>query len=348
MSEATAKKDEPEDGEEAGPEDDKPMTFWEHLEELRKRIVYSLVAVTAGCLVAWYYKEKLLYFLTKPLKDAWESNHLAGNPDLNFSSPEGSFLAYFNLSLIGGLGLAAPVVFYQLWSFVAPGLYAKEKRYVIPFVMFSSILFVGGGYFGFLAAFPFTFGYFLSLAGDIGGVTVKPTLMMDDYISFTLKTLLGFGIVFQIPILMMFLARIGLVTHIKLFRWARYYIFIAFLVAAILTPPDWASQLVMAFPACGLYFMSIGLVYIFQRPEALAAERELQREKAAAEAEEKAEREARAKAERDRERERERLRRERQKLLAAKAAEAKPEATKPEAEKSKADAPEAGKSDKQS
>lgn len=293
----SAKKEEPtpKEGEESdAPEDDRPMTFWEHLEELRSRVVKAVLALCVGTGITWYFKERVLAFLYEPMKEAWIERGLPNAPSLNFKSPADPFIAYFNLSLIGGIVLAAPFIFYQLWSFIAPGLYAKEKRMVIPFVFFSSVLFIGGGYFGYRAAFPITFGYFLSLAGDVEGtVQVTPTLMMDDYISFVMKMLLGFGAIFEIPILATFLARVGLLTHTKMIRWMRYYIFIAFFVAAVLTPPEWTSQLVMAVPACLLYFASIGLVYVFQRKEALAADVERMKEK-------KAEEEAKARAEKAR------------------------------------------------
>lgn len=269
------KGDPPEPDEEApggpdGPEEDRPMGFWEHLAELRTRIVRALLALIIGSAVAWNWKEKILVAIVKPFTDSWRAENLPGEPSLHFAAPGDAFLAYFNLALIGGGALAAPVIFYQLWGFVAPGLYAREKRFVIPFVTVSSVLFVGGGYFGYLTAFPITFGYFLGLSGNVDDVvTVTPTIMMDDYIGFVTKMLLGFGLIFQIPILFTFLALAGIVNHKQLIKWARYYIFLAFFASAILTPPDWASQLVMAFPACGLYFVSIALVRIFQRKESL-------------------------------------------------------------------------------
>jgi sec-independent protein translocase protein TatC len=263
------------------PEDDKPMSFWDHLEELRVRLVRATLALLVGCAVAWNFKEKILAVIAQPFNDAWPKDKFPNGVQLHFASPGDIFLSYFNLSLIGGAALAAPIIFYQLWSFVAPGLYAREKRYVLPFVFASSALFVGGGYFGYLSAFPVTFGYFLSLAGDVEGVvTVVPTVMMEDYITFVMKMLLGFGLIFEIPILFTALARIGVVNHKMLIKYVRHYIFAAFVVAAVLTPPDWASQLIMAIPACLLYVVSIGLVYVFERREALEAWESEQREAA--------------------------------------------------------------------
>lgn len=261
------------DTETDAPEDDKPMTFWEHLEELRKRIVRSMLVLIVGCSIAWSYKDRILETIVRPFSDSWRAEGIPGEPSLHFAAPGDAFLAYFNLSLIGGIALTAPFLFYQLWAFVAPGLYAREKRYAIPFVVCSSALFVGGGYFGYLTAFPVTFGYLLSLSGPVGTtITVTPTVMMGDYIGFVTKLLLGFGIVFEIPILFSFLALAGIVNHKQMIKWSRYYIFGAFVVAAVLTPPDWASQLVMAVPACLLYGISIGLVWLLERKEDLAFE----------------------------------------------------------------------------
>ncbi len=281
--------DEPEEQPEAGgPEDDKPMTFWEHIEELRRRLVWALLWLFAGCIVSWYFKKDILDFISKPFYDAWEHEHVAGTPSLNFDSPGAPFTALIKLSLIGGAALSAPFLFYQLWSFIAPGLYSKEKKYVIPFAVVSSGLFVGGSWFGYLAAFPLTFGYFLSFAGDIGGdksVRIVPTVMMEKYIDFVMQMLLGFGIVFEIPIVLTFLAIIGVVNHRMLLGFTRYYIFIAFVASAILSPPDVTSMIVMAIPACLLYFASIALVYVFQKPEFRLESEESKKAKALKEAE---------------------------------------------------------------
>jgi len=269
------------DDEEQGPEDDKPMSFWDHLGELRTRVVYSLIALIIGCAITWFSKEKLLAKITDPFCASWKAHAVPGACNLHFSTPGGDFAAYFTLALIGGFAIAAPVIFYQLWAFVAPGLYAKEKKYVIPFVVASTFLFVSGGFFAFKFALPLTFGYFLSMSGSVeGAVTVTPTIMMEEYIDFVVKILLGFGAIFEIPILFTFLSLAGVVNHKQMLRWARYYIFAAFLIAGILTPPDWASQLVMAIPASGLYFLSVGLVFIFQKKSALKAWEDREQEKA--------------------------------------------------------------------
>ncbi len=258
------------------PEDDVPMTIWEHLDELRKRVTWSVITLVVGMVAAWQYKERLLEVLVRPFRESWQAQGLAGPTTLHFAGPGDGMLAYFKLSMIGGAAVAAPVIFYQLWSFIAPGLYAKEKRFVIPFVFFSTLLFVGGGYFGFKLAFPMTFSFFLSASGTIGdSVTITPTVMMADYISHVTTWLLAFGLIFEIPLFLMFLGLAGIVDHKQLIRFSRYWVFIAFVIAAVITPPDVVQQLVIAAPMVVLYFASIGLVYLVEKkmtPEEKAAD----------------------------------------------------------------------------
>lgn len=242
-----------------------PMTFWEHLDELRKRLIWCVVAFFGSCMAAWYFQNPLLEVLVKPFKDSWVERQLPGDPTLNFDAPAAAFTAIFKLSMLGGVVIAAPIIFYQLWSFVAPGLYAREKRFVIPFVVLSSLLFAGGCWFGWRAAVPFMFSYFLSFAGKIGeqGVTLTPTIMMGPYIDFLTQTLFGFGIIFELPLLLLFLSIAGVVNYLHLIRFGRWFVLIAFVIAAVLTPPDVTMQLTMAIPLCVLYVLSIGLAYLF-------------------------------------------------------------------------------------
>jgi sec-independent protein translocase protein TatC len=253
-------------GEEDEP-DDKPMTFWEHLEELRRRLIWSVIGFFAGCCIAWGMHERLLAILRKPFDEAWIAQNLPGKPNLHFSAVAGAFQAYFKLAMIGGGALAAPFIFYQLWKFVAPGLYAREKRFIIPFVGFSTVLFIGGGYFGWRVVFPISFNYFLSLSQvEVGSAPITPTVMMNEYIDFCAQMLLAFGIIFEMPLLLFFLSIAGLINYLHLLKFARYFILVAFIVAAVFTPPDVTSQLAMAVPMCLLYAFSIGIVRIFGKP----------------------------------------------------------------------------------
>lgn len=247
------------------PEDDSPMTFWEHLDELRKRITYAVVALVAAVFVAWEVREPVLDALTQPFILAWREQKIKGDPNLNFSAPGAGFTANFQVSMVIGLALAAPVIFYQLWAFIAPGLYAREKKFVIPFVMLSTLLFVGGGYFGWRAAFPIAFNYFLGFSGTLGthGLQIQPTIMLDNYLDFVIQMLLAFGLIFELPLFLLFLSIAGIVNYLTLLKFGRWFILIAVILAGLLTPPDVTSQLIMGVPLIALYFVSIGLAYIF-------------------------------------------------------------------------------------
>jgi sec-independent protein translocase protein TatC len=260
-----------ESAEDPHPTDDseggKPMTFWEHLEELRKRLIHAAIALFVGCLVSWEFHGRLLKALEVPFASAWHAAGLPGEADLHQAAPAAGFTAYMKLSLIGGAALAAPVIFYELWAFIAPGLYAREKKYVFPFVGLSSLLFVGGGWFGWRVAVPLSFRFFLNLAHDTSAdVTITPTFMVGEYIDFCLQVMLGFGATFELPIVLLFLSIAGVVNHLTLIRYGRWFVFLAFVVAAFITPPDAVSMLVMAIPLCLLYGVSIGLVYVFGKP----------------------------------------------------------------------------------
>jgi sec-independent protein translocase protein TatC len=243
------------------------MTFWEHLEELRARLVKAIVAGLIGGAVCWYYREKLLVWLTKPFMDAWNSGHLSGKASLHFPAPASLFVAYIKIAFIGGIVISLPVILYQLWAFVAPGLYSREKKLAIPFVVSSCALFAAGGYFGWKLVFPIAFQYLLGFSGPVGteGFEVTPTVMIDDYIEFVSRMLLAFGAVFELPVLIFFLSIAGVVTHVHLWKFFRYFIVIAFIVAAIITPPDVTSQFLLAVPLILLYLLSIGIAWLVVR-----------------------------------------------------------------------------------
>jgi sec-independent protein translocase protein TatC len=261
----------PHESDETPPEDDeggKPMTFWEHLEELRTRLIRSMLALFAGCVVAWEFHVRILELLKVPFAAAWHAANMTGEPPLHQSALTGGFMAYLKLSLIGGAVVAAPVVFWQLWAFIAPGLYAREKKYIIPFVTFSTLLFAGGGWFAWKVVMPISFRYFLALASEGGDAhaAITPTIMVGDYIDLCMQIMLGFGLTFELPMLFLFLGIAGVVNHLTLIKYARWFIFAAFVIAAVVTPPDVISQLTMAIPMCLLYGVSILLVYLFGKP----------------------------------------------------------------------------------
>jgi sec-independent protein translocase protein TatC len=242
------------------------MTFWEHLEELRKRLVYMLLSFALGAGVAWYLREPILGWLTRPFVQAWSGTSIGGTAQLHFPAPQSLFIAYVKLAGIAGIVFSLPLLLYQLWAFVSPGLYSREKRYAVPFVVSSCALFALGSWFGWRFAFPAAFHYLLGFSGKVAeGIVVEPSVMIDEYISFVSQMLLAFGAVFELPVLVFFLSIAGIVTHHTLIRYWRIFVVLSFVIAAIVTPPDPLSQLLLAVPLCLLYFVSIGVAYVFGR-----------------------------------------------------------------------------------
>jgi sec-independent protein translocase protein TatC len=248
------------------------MTIWEHLEELRSRVIKMMGAFLIGAIVAWVYHENILRILAQPFVEAWNSNaELKGVAALYYPAPASAFIAYVRLSALTGIVAALPIILWQIWSFVAPGLYSREKRFAIPFVVTSCLLFAGGGYFGWKIAFPAAFQFLLGFGGDVGSsFKVVPTVMVPDYIEFVMHMLLAFGIAAELPVLVFFLSVAGVVTHRHLIKFARYFVVIAFVISAIITPPDPMSQLLLAIPLCLLYVVSIGVAWLFSRKRVAA------------------------------------------------------------------------------
>ncbi len=248
------------------------MTLWEHLEELRSRIIKMIFAFMLGAGIAWWKKKLLLAILTEPFVTAWKPSAVGGVPALHFQTPAAGFIAYVKLAGLAGLVFALPIMLYQVWAFVAPGLYAKEKRLAIPFVVSSCVLFAGGAYFGWRFAFPPAFQFLLGIGGQVGeGLRVEPTVMLDEYVGFVTQMLLAFGAAAELPVVVFFLAVIGVVTHQHLIKFFRYFVVIAFIIAAVITPPDPLSQLLLALPLIGLYGVSILVAWLFGRKRELPA-----------------------------------------------------------------------------
>jgi sec-independent protein translocase protein TatC len=246
------------------PEDDVPMSFFEHLGELRTRLIRALLGVVPGVAVGWLFKERLLEFLVEPLTVAWKTQDL-GEPSIHFKNPIDPFVAYLKMAVIIGVLLASPWIFWQLWMFISPGLYRRERRLALPFVIFSTIFFAGGAVFGYLVVFPLGFETFLGFAGKLPSeeLSIEPTIMIDEYLSFATRLLLAFGIVFEIPVIVTFMAAAGIVNWRQLLRFSRWWILVSTVLSAVLTPPDVASQLLMVVPLVVLYFASILLAWIF-------------------------------------------------------------------------------------
>jgi sec-independent protein translocase protein TatC len=250
----------------ATPEDDVEMGFFDHLTELRKRVIRAMIGLFPGMIVAWMFKEHLLEYLLQPMIEAWVKLDL-GQPNINFIDPTEIFVAYLKISIFAGAVASAPWFFWQVWGFIAPGLYRRERRMAIPFAFFSSTFFLGGVAFGYFIVFPLCFEFFLDFAGTLpsGQLDVRPMISAERYLSLAVRLLLAFGVVFEIPVVITFIAAAGMVTWQQLLKFSRWWVAISAVLAAFLTPPDIASQLMMLIPMVGLYFVSILLAFIFQR-----------------------------------------------------------------------------------
>jgi sec-independent protein translocase protein TatC len=251
-------------GESVGPEDDHPMTVLEHIGELRSRLIKALLGLIPGVSIAWWYKEYLLDFLLAPLTQAWRQLGL-GEPTVHFSNPVDLFVAYMKIAMICGVLVSSPWMFYQIWAFIAPGLYKRERFYAIPFVFASTLFFAGGAFFGYKVVFPAGFETLLGMSGMLPSATIRvqPTIMLDEYMTFATHMLLAFGVVFEVPVVVLFLALAGIVNWKQLLSFGRWWVVIASIIAAVLTPPDVGSQMMMLVPLVVLYFFSVALAYFF-------------------------------------------------------------------------------------
>ncbi len=243
-------------------EDDK-LPFLEHLEELRKRLIVCAVAVLIGFCIAYGFKEVLFEILTQPLIEAMETGE-----KLVFTGIAEAFFTYLKVAFLAGLMLAAPVILYEFWMFVAPGLYVHEKHVMLPIVFLSSFFFIGGALFGYFIVFPLGFKFFLAFASE----TIRPLPSMREYLSFSSSMLLAFGAVFELPLILVFLVRLGVITINYLKKNRKYAILVIFIVAAILTPPDVISQIMMAIPLMILYELSIIGAKIFGKKKSEESE----------------------------------------------------------------------------
>ncbi len=237
---------------------DVKMPLTAHLEELRWRLVKSLVAVAIAFAAIYNYADQLFAVLTRPLLALQ-----AGPVELIGTGVSEAFFTKLKVTFIAALFAASPVLFYQGWMFVAPGLYEHEKHYVRPFVFFATLFFALGAAFCYSVVFPVGYRFFLAEYATIG---VSPSIRISEYLSFTSRLLLAFGITFELPVVTFFLARIGALTHHTMIHYLRYAILFIFITAAVLTPgPDIASQLLMAGPLLLLYGLSIGVAYVFAK-----------------------------------------------------------------------------------
>lgn len=224
--------------------------FTEHLGELRDRLIRCFIAVGIGFILAYFFKERLFEILAEPLIIAMEDN--AGTKMIFTGLPE-AFFTYLKVSLLAGIVIATPVLFYEFWMFVSPGLYRDEKKYLLPIVVLSVFFFILGASFGYFVVFPYGFKFFLGFATE----TIHALPSMRKYLSFASKMLLAFGFVFELPLILTFMARMGLVTIPFLKKNRKYALLLFFVGAALITPPDVITQIMMALPLIILYEISI-------------------------------------------------------------------------------------------
>ena len=233
------------------------MSFLEHLDELRKRLIYIAYSLLVGCVVAYLFIQKIFDFIMKPMQQM-----LPPGGKLQYTSGSEPFMLYIKIGFLAGIFIASPLILYQVWKFIAPGLYSHEKKFAIPFVVMSTVFFVLGGLFSHYVAFPWTWQFFNSFGNDY--MVFMPKI--DDAFSIYTMMLLGMGLVFEMPTLVLFLARMGMVTGGFLLRHAKYALLVIAIVAAVVSPgTDAMSMIVFAIPMLGLYIISIGVAFIFQK-----------------------------------------------------------------------------------
>ena len=221
-----------------------------HLEELRRRLIVAGSAWLVGMLVCYAFAQQLFQFVSEPLRQA-----LPVGSSLVFIQATEPFFTYLKLAAMAGLLLSLPVIFWQMWAFVSPGLYQREQRLAVPFVLASCACFGVGTWFGFGYVFPLIFRFLISYGTDVGNISAM--LSMGGYLSLSCRLLLAFGLIFELPIIIFFLTRLGLVDHVWLARHRRMTLLLAFVIGAILTPPDIISQVAIAGPFLILYEVGI-------------------------------------------------------------------------------------------
>lgn len=240
------------------------MSFLEHLDELRKRIIRALLSLSVGVAIAVYFLEDMLNFVMRPL-----SATLPPGASFIFTYPTEAFMLRIRIALIAGLFIATPLVFWQVWQFVAPALYAKERRYAIPFVVLSSIGFIGGAAFSHYVAFPLMWRFFASFSDEM--IVFMPRI--EDTFSMYMRMVLALAAVFQMPAMVFFLARMGVITARWMIRKFKYAVLVIVVIAAIITPSsDVASQMIVAGPMVLLYGVSILIAWMFGKKKSELAD----------------------------------------------------------------------------
>jgi len=231
------------------------MSFLEHLEELRRRLIYSIIAMVVGFFACWGYAENIFSLMERPIMEALRRNGLSEK--LVYLSPTEPFNLYLKIGFMAGIFVAAPFILYQVWMFISPGLYRTEKRYVLPFMVSTIGLFMAGGYFGYRLVYPAALDFLIGY-----GKQFQPMITIGEYTDLFLTVILGLGVVFELPILVFFLALMGVVSAGWMWRNVRYSILVIFIIAAIITPTtDILNMCIFAAPMVVLYLLSIGIAW---------------------------------------------------------------------------------------
>lgn len=245
-----------------GPKSPDEMTFLEHLEDLRKRLFYSALAIVVGFVPCWIYSKPLYAILARPV-----TQYLPAGTKLAFTTLTAPFMLYLKTAFMAAIFFTSPFIFLQLWYFVAPGLYQKEKKYVVPFVVMTTVFFSLGALFGYFIVFPFACRFFLSMGKDF-----QPVITVDQYFGFALKVLLGIAATFETPTLVFLLSKMGLLTAKWMIKNFKYAVLVIFIIAAVITPtPDWVTQSIVAIPMLALYGLSILIALLVGRQKTKAA-----------------------------------------------------------------------------
>ena len=233
--------------------DDRRLPLTDHLRELRTRIFRVLITWVIASALAWSFSEAIFGLLLEPAVTA------LGDRPLQAIAPTEIFFTYLKSAVLAGFVLGLPVIFWQLWAFVAPGLYDTEKTAILPFVVVSTLLFAGGATFGYVVVFPLMFEFLTGFDSDF----VQSAWTMREVFALTTRLFLAFGVAFELPVLVFFLSVAGIVDVRTLLRGTPYAVLAVFVTAAILTPPDWVSQIFLALPMVLLYLLGVGVAYLF-------------------------------------------------------------------------------------
>jgi sec-independent protein translocase protein TatC len=230
------------------------MTFLEHLEELRVRLIRGLLSLVLGFAACWGFRYQIFEIMTQPLKASFP------NIEFIYTEPAEAFMLYMKMAFFVGIFVASPLLLYQIWAFISPGLYKHERVWAIPFIVFGSLFFIGGGLFGHYVLFPVTFQFL----GEFGGQDMKFLPKVTEYYNFYSWFVLALGIVFQLPVVIFVLARIGLVTARFLLVQFKYAVLASFVISALITPTaDIVTQSLLAGPMLLLYLLGVGVAWIF-------------------------------------------------------------------------------------